>query len=415
MDDVLALKQLSAEDAEEAVIGGLFISGGEALAEITSPPLALQPEMLWSSQARDVFSTMQRLSRQGSPIDYVTLVGELGPGFSDYLLGLMAKSHYNAAWVSHYAPLVRQAWVNRAAANIAREVVQNAHEGAFVLTDTVARFKSLESRDRGREMTAADAIMAMNNQEYLGMSTGFPLLDFLTGGLIPTHFWVVDAFTSTGKTSFALTLTQQVIKELPVLYFSLEQSIEELMLRLIAMRSNLPARRIRRDSYGDELTAGERGQVNEAEDFFSRQPLILFDDLYSIEAIEARVMQYAQLYQRPFLVVLDYLQNLRWDDMFKVMSNAATSAQLLAKQAGCTVLALSQISNEEAQKSDSQYYAQKGSGAIRDAADKVLRLKRDRGESDMTIFVLKNRQGPAGKQMLAHFNLETGKIAQLAE
>jgi len=407
---------LTAPMAEEAVVGGLLISAGEALDEITSPPTEFRAEMLWNERARTVFKAIQRLYAQSTVIDYVTLVSILGDDYIDYLMTLLSKPYYNAVWVTHYAPFVRKAWERRTATDIAGEVTRDAYEDTLNLDNTIKKLADLKVRPRGREMTAAEAIMSMKDQEYQGVSTGLSLLDWMTGGLIPTHFWVVDAFTSVGKTSFALSLARRALKHMPVMYFSLEQSIEELMMRLIAMQSGVASQRIRRDSHtNNELTDSERVATWEAEDFYSRQPLTLFDDLYTIETIEAQVMKHAQRQPGPRLVVIDYLQNLCWEDMFKTMSNAASAAQLLAKRAGCTVLAVSQISNEEAQKKDVQYYAQKGSGAIRDAADKVLRLKRDRDSTDMTIVVLKNRQGPAGKQVAAYFNLETGSIVQLVE
>jgi len=291
----------------------------------------------------------------------------------------------------------------------ATRLVADVGDGQVSLEGAISALSMLKAHSKGREMTASEAIMAMTAQEYTGLPTGYKGIDYVTGGLVPTHLWVVDAFTSVGKTAFALNLAANVLRDgVPVLYFSLEQSIEELMLRLISMRSGVGGRKIRMD----ELADTDQENVNEAMDYYSRTPLTLFDDLYDMAAIEDRVEQHSAT---GGVVVLDFLQNLRWDDMFKVMSNAATAAQALAKRAGVTVIALSQISNTEAQQKDiGEYYGQKGSGAIRDAADKVMRLKRERGTSELTAHLLKNRQGKAGGSFPLHFHLETGRITDVA-
>jgi len=43
----------------------------------------------------------------------------------------------------------------------------------------------------------------------------------------------------------------------------------------------------------------------------------------------------------------------------------------------------------------------------------VVRLKRDRDSEELKVFILKNRQGPAGGSMQLYFNLKTGNITQL--
>jgi len=395
--------------AEDAVIGGLLISGGEFLSTLISPPLEFQAEMLWSECNQELFSAMLDLHSQGIAIDYVTLASVTNHEHDDHLMGLIANTP-TAMHIPHYASIVRQYWERRSVTDIATNLVRQVNSGDADLPGAMSSLAALKLKDKGREMTAAEAIISMKSQNYRGTTTGFPLLDYHTGGFVPTHFWVVDGFTSSGKTTFALNLASHALKSgLPVLYFSLEQSIEELIRRLIAMRSNVDSRTVTAET----SHMSSRADIDEAENYYSTAPLIMFDDIYNIEAIDHAVEKHTRR-QPGGVVILDYLQNLYWMDMFATMSGAATATQLLAKRTGTTAIAISQISNTEAQKPDiGQYYSQKGSGAIRDAADKVVRLKRDRDSEELKVFILKNRQGPAGGSMQLYFNLKTGNITQL--
>ena len=407
-DNDLFRLSLRNEQAEIALLSGLLIAEGEALPDILSPPLEFQSAMLGDERHQEIFQAMYRLYLERTPITFVHLDTALAHQHTDYLMELYNYNLASPIYARHYAALVRESWEKLGMVDAATQLVAGVADGQASLEEAISKLSSLRASSKGREMTASEAIMAMTAQEYIGIPTGYSLLDYVTGGLVPTHLWIVDAFTSVGKTAYALNITANVLADgVPVLYFSLEQSIEELMLRLISMRSGVGGRKIRMD----ELSSYDQQKVDEAMDFYSRAPLVLFDDLYDIGAIGDKVEGRGVA---GGVVIIDYLQNLRWDDMFKVMSNAAITAQALAKRERVTVIAISQISNTEAQQKDiGEFFSQKGSGAIRDAADLVIRLKRDRGSTALTAYILKHRQGPAGASLPFYFHLETGRITEV--
>lgn len=410
-DDKHFRMNLRDEQAEVALLSGLLISGGEALPNILAPPLDFQAEMLWDERHQAAFQEMCRLYLAHEPITFVALDAALGRQHTEYLTGLAGYDLASPVYVPHYAALVRGEWEKRRMVDAASKLVDDVGQGQASLERAIADLARLKAPSKGREMTAAEAIASMQAQEYSGIPTGYSLLDYVTGGFVPTHLWVIDAFTSTGKTAFALNLAANMLRgDAPVLYFSLEQSIEELMIRLISIRSGVGGRGIRLGTLAQE----EQVNVAEAEDYYSRAPLTFFDDLYDMSAIEARV-EYHSRYRPGGIVILDFLQNLHWQDLFATMSSAITTAQALAKRVGVTMVVLSQISNTEAQQASiGQYYSQKGSGSIRDCADKVLRLKRERDSTELTAYLLKNRQGRSGSSFPLFFHLETGKITETA-
>jgi hypothetical protein len=98
----------------------------------------------------------------------------------------------------------------------------------------------------------------------------------------------------------------------------------------------------------------------------------------------------------------------------------AINLQALAKELDICVIALSQLSNAMAQQMNTEglgnYYAFKGSGAIKDVADLAIMLDRDREKKPdvMWFNVVKNRHDGIGK-FACHFSLDTGRLRQMSE
>jgi len=397
-------------EAEEALLGSLFI-GPSQLPDVISPPLAFQPAMFHSEQRQDIFKAMLTLYRAGKPCDYLLLAEEIEAQDRDYLLSLMGPER---TWLTpnapYYAELVKVQWKNRVTADLAAGMVRDAHDGGVDWQGVQQALAGLHDDEAVRAMSGGDAIISLSEQEWEGRDTGYGLLDWATGGFTPGHLWVVDGFTSSGKTMFALNLVYKMLKQgISVAYFSMEAAIEELALRLLGIRSGVAIQRLRYQ----RLTEAEQERRAEAENWLAEAPVRLYDSIYDVTAIGNEVRE-LQIMGRAKVVVVDYLQSLRWEKLYEGMTHAALSLQALAKDTRCTVVAVSQISNSEAQSNkDSEFFSQKGSGDIRDKADKCVRLRRKRGEGEMDAHLLKNRQGPAGDSFPLFFNLENGRITDM--
>jgi len=395
-------------EAEDAVLGGLFL-GPDELTNIIGPPLSFKAEMFQSEQRQAIFAAMITLYRQGKPCDYLLLKELLDDRDADYLFSLIGSDKYwRAPHVAHYADLVKKQWRNRLTAQLAAGMVRDAHGDGVdwkVVQDTLA---DLRDDKAGRGMTGGEAIDSLNSQELVGHKTGYGLLDWMTYGFTPGHLWIIDGFTSTGKTMFALNLVYNMLKQgVSAAYFSMEASIEELALRTLGIRSGVSIQKIRWQQLDDE----QQSRRAEADDWLASAPVRFYDNVYDVDAIDNEVRE-LQLAGQANVIVVDYLQSLRWDDLYIGMTRAVLSLQALAKDQRCTVIAVSQIGNDEARaRKDADFYTQKGSGDIKDKADKILRIRRKRGESEMDIQVLKNRQGKAGDSFPLHLDLETGRIS----
>ena len=89
----------------------------------------------------------------------------------------------------------------------------------------------------------------------VGLSSGFHDLDLLTQGFQKSDLIIIAGRPSMGKTALGLNISLNVIKEskLPVLFFSLEMSKEQIMYRLLSIETSINQTRLKSGKlYQDE-------------------------------------------------------------------------------------------------------------------------------------------------------------------
>jgi replicative DNA helicase len=288
-----------------------------------------------------------------------------------------------------------------------------------VVSDIGARMLRLVERINRRNPNPRDIIERWQAYDHSkGIKLTSPSLMACTDGLLPGEFWVIGAFSSTGKTAFALQMLREVLdKGKAAIFFSLEMSQEQLMHRMIANRSRVPMWKIR---YQENLTTDDWRDINQAEaDIADCQGrLWLYDDTYTLAEI-SHLCRKHRLQGALDVVFVDYLQNLRGSgERRDILGDGANQLLSLAKQLQCTVVALSQITTGQAMLNmgDNETYSFKDSGGIRDAADKAIILSRDRKEQEngastgvLTVKIKKNRTGTLGEVKM-QFDFTTGRI-----
>src|SRR3989338_8703625 len=118
-----------------------------------------------------------------------------------------------------------------------------------------------------------------------GIPTGFKSIDNKLAGLQPSNMIVLAARPGQGKTAFCLNLAQYITvnKKIPVGFFSLEMSKEELVDRLLVSQADIDAWRLKTGKLTDDdfqRLSGAMGTLSEA-------PLFI-DDTPGISVLELR-------------------------------------------------------------------------------------------------------------------------------
>jgi replicative DNA helicase len=251
--------------------------------------------------------------------------------------------------------------------------------------------------------------MLMNRSgELTGLSTGYEILDEITGGLQRGELFILAARPSMGKTALALNVGRNAAVDSgkKVAVFSLEMTTRSLVMRMLsseaqvdfaAFRSGL----ISTDAHSRLMAAA--GRLSDAK--------LWIDDTGSASILEMRAKCRRLKSQHGLdLVIVDYLQLARGDrntqSREQEISEISRGLKGLAKELDIPVLALSQLNRgPESRKEDKRPMLAdlRESGAIEQDADIIGFIYRDivynketEFENLAELIIAKQRNGPTG-------------------
>ncbi len=420
-------------EAEQAVLGGVFLRNSifHSLIDI------LQTDDFYTPVHQTIYKTFLDLYRQNTPVDLVTVAEELQKkgqleeiGGAAYLTGL-TESVASAANALSYASIVRDKSVRRQliqeSSNIISQSFESSEDTETVLDQAEQSiFKIAETRIQPRFKSSNELVHQVF--EYLeqrfeqrelitGVPTGYHKFDEITAGLQRTDLIIIAGRPSMGKTAFGLNLAMRsaITSNISTAFFSLEMSMEQLMMRMLCAWGKVDLSRMRSGFLRDE----DWTRLYQAADDLNKAPIYI-DDTPSLDPIELRARSRRLKSEKELgLVVIDYLQlmNLRQkkDSREQEISHISRNLKSLAKEMDVPVVALAQLNRKVEERTNKRPMLSdlRESGAIEQDADLIVFLYRDevyntrednpkKGLAD--IIVGKQRNGPVGTATLSFIN-----------
>lgn len=414
----------ASEESEAAFLGSCLINSDGVDAGLD---LNLKGDDFYKQDYGMVWRAMQSLAERGKAIDIVTVsewLRKSNTGITaSFVTGLMSASPTSMNAV-HYAQIIKDKSMRRslitAASNISGFAFDESDDIDTMLdkADNALRTAKEKAPLSGNDPDPGDILDRMEGAKASGPKTRLPALNAITSGMTPGHIWVVGGFSSTGKSAFGVNLVEDVVLAGgSVMIASTEMTQEQYMLRLMSLTSGVPQRKIR---YGG-MNMEEMAAYQQSREFWKPAKIRIYDDLYNL----TRIRRVAQRVRRELggldMLMVDFIQNINeTGDEVKDARIAAIKLQALAKELDTCVIAMSQISNAQAiqqnEKGMGNYYAFKGSGAIKDAADLAIMLDRDRKNAPevLWVYVVKNRHDSLAT-IGTKFDLPTGSVQQMTD
>ncbi|UXL06461.1 replicative DNA helicase [Achromobacter xylosoxidans] len=418
--------QMHSVDAEQGVLGGLLLDNRawDRLGDL------LAVEDFYRHDHRLIFGAAAKLLNASKPADVLTVHDALQSagqgkeaGGLEYL-NAIAQNVPSSANIRRYAEIVREHRVRRDMAVVGQQIGELANEPgeptALVERATALTMALADARDAGQDPKSIgellpgllDALEARmeHGGAVSGLSTGFEDLDRQTCGLQDGDLIIVAGRPSMGKTTLAVNIAENVAIDGKVAFVvSLEMSSGQLAERSVSRFGEIDTQKLRTG----RLSQGDFTRLTSALSRLESQRLVIADDarLANVARIRLAARKVRQRNGRLDLIVIDYLQLMQGEgsNRNEELGGITRALKLLAREMGCPIILLSQLSREVEKRSDKRPLMSdlRESGAIEQDADVILMAYRDdyyipdspfKGMAE--ILIRKQRMGPLGEVYL---------------
>ena len=432
-------------EAEECLLGSLILDKNA----IIKTGDFLQARDFYKKIHQDIYQAILDIFEKGDPVDMISVANRLkeknmleNTGGNAYLSSLV-NTVPTASNVLSYAKIVQRKRILRDLIDASYDIGVMGHsedEDVDILLDKAEKRifriaqKSLNQNFVSVKSKLEEAFeridrISKEGSGPRGVPTGFTDLDHILSGLQNSDLIILAARPSLGKSALALDIARSVAvnEKIPVGFFSLEMSTDQVVDRLISSQANVDLWRLRTGRLSNNGEDNDFTKIQRALGVLSEAPLYI-DDTAGINILQIRTMaRRLQAEHGLGLIILDYLQLMDPRNpnvsIVQQVSENSRSLKVLAKELNIPVLVLSQLSRAVEHRTDNipKLSDLRESGSIEQDADVVMFIHRknkgfdDPAKENMaSIIIAKHRNGPVGKKDL-YFNEQQVRFETVAK
>lgn len=253
-----------------------------------------------------------------------------------------------------------------------------------------------------------------------GISWGLADIDAVSGGKSGGEYWIISGRPGSGKSAFMCnSFLSDIQSGNPVLVIEREMRKQELIERMLSIKTGIPLTNIRFGILNQEQLDTVHGGLRDMKDY----PLYLDTSYsYDLQYLEAMITKHKRLHDIK-VVYIDYVQLLstRDDNQTAELGRLSRMFKILANKHDICFVVLSQLNRGVEGREDKRPLMSdlRQSGNLEEDADFIVGLYRDEyynretnHKGIMEFIIQKARNGPVGTLSLK-FNAETNKIVNL--
>ena len=388
---------------------------------------------------QEIYKAIVEMYRKKLPInifsvnDFLKETGRLDKiGGTKVLLELINQIP-NLVYLEEYIQLIQDKFLRRSLINLGYEAINSAYitnipleqilndfeKKSFKLTNELIEEKKLTTAELFSTIFLELKEKALKS-DLPGLGSGFYDLDSLTQGFQKSDLIILAGRPSMGKTAFVLNITENIIKnyKVPILFFSLEMSKEQLIYRLLSNETGISQTRLKIGNLYKE----DWHELKESIQTYSRLPLFIDDQAnLTTQDIRSKIKKILFEQNKIGLIVIDYLQllvnsKLKSENRVQELSQITRALKNIAKEFQIPIIALSQLSRNVENRINKRPVLSdlRESGSIEQDADLVLMLYREnyynptieKNEkiTPAELIIAKHRNGPLGMVELSFQN-----------
>ena len=386
----------------------------------------LKAEQFYRPAHGMLYTSLVEMRDARKPIDLVAVREELDRkkvlddiGGVEYLVALV-EGVPNAANAEYYATVVRDKSLLRSLITVGTDIVReayNSHEEPRVVVDRAEQaIFEVASDSVGQDVHGVRSLIQqtfeiLENRDgavVTGMPTQYDRLNEVTCGFQEGEMIILAARPSMGKTSLLLNLAEYIgaVEHVPIAFFSLEMSGQQIAQRLLCSYAQFDMQRMRRGKIGDE----DWTRLHMVADELLEAPIYIDDSpMLTITQLRAKARRLKAAYDIKCLF-MDYLQLMtysgRADSRAVQIGEISQGIKALARELEIPVVTAAQLNRGPADRPSHRPRMSdlRESGSIEQDADVVMLLHREdyyhRGEPDYQpnniteLIIAKQRNGP---------------------
>ena len=410
--------------AEKIILSSLLLST-EAI-DIALNSLTVQT--FYFKNHQEIYKAIVTIYEKTSAIDLITLTTFLRDnGLLEKIGGMKVLTELiievpNLRYLEEYIRLVQDKFIRRILIKLGYGIINSSYITNIplenIFNDLETQIFKLKTQTQKKEPFRSIDLFSniffelktkSLNPSLIGLSSGFYDLDSMTQGFQKSDLIIIAGRPSMGKTAFSLNIAINIVKnqKLPVLFFNLEMSKEQLIYRLLSNETKITNTRLR----SGNIRKNDWLELGNAIKIFSRLPFFIDDRAtLSISDIRLKIKKLLFDETKIGLIIIDYLQlmqnsNLSSDNRVQELSQITRSLKIIAREFKIPVIALSQLSRNVENRLNKRPILSdlRESGSIEQDADLVLMLYREnyyslnKSQTDFTeLIISKHRNGPIG-------------------
>ena len=413
--------------AEKMVLNCLLINT-ESI-EFTIKTLSI--EAFYFKNHQEIYKAIIFMHENQLPIDILTLITFLQDnGLLEKIGGIkvlieLINQVPNLVYFEEYVRLLKDKFLRRKLIKLGYEIINSGYITNISLENIINDFEdklfNLVTEIKTQKLYSSAELLnnifielkeKSLNPTLVGLPSGFYDLDLLTQGFQKSDLIIIAGRPSMGKTALALNLSLNILREskLPVLFFSLEMSKEQIIYRLLSIEANINQTRLK----SGKLYKDDWLKLNKIIKVISKVPFFI-DDMpnLSIQDIQSKIKTILFEQGQIGLIIIDYLQLMqnprsKMENRVQEISIITRALKNIARQFSIPIIALSQLSRNVENRIDKKPILSdlRESGSIEQDADLVLMLyknqdfhKKQNQIQDYyltELIIAKQRNGPLG-------------------
>jgi replicative DNA helicase len=356
-------------------------------------------EAFYFKNHQEIYQAIIFMYKNQLPIDILTLITFLQDnGLLEKVGGIktlveLLNQVPNLVYLEEYVCLIKDKFLRRKLIHLGYEIINSGSITNISLEKIINEFEdklfNLVTEIKTQKLyTSAELLNNIFielkekslNPGLVGLSSGFYDLDLLTQGFNKSDLIIIAGRPSMGKTALALNLSLNTIREskLPVLFFSLEMSKEQIIYRLLSIEASISQTRLK----SGKLYKDDWLKLTKIIKLMSKIPFFI-DDMsnLSLQDIQLKIKTILFEQGQIGLIIIDYLQLMentqsKVDNRVQEIAMITRGLKNLAREFSVPIIALSQLSRNVESRLDKKPILSdlRESGSIEQDADLVLML-----------------------------------------